>query len=252
MKTISKFLFFIALVSLSLSSCKKDDDGYSLNDVWRSIATVENSENESLFFFTSDNGRRMWTAATLIPQYKPKDGQRIIAYYTILSDGPGNGSYQHDVRLNDAYTILTKGIFNITPATQDSIGHDPVKVEEIWIGSDYLNITFTYRGNDQIHFINLVSDELIEYNDGKTHLEFRHNANSDAQTYSFSGIVSFDLKSLKKNGVESLPLVIHVLESEGSDKKTYELNYNFSAKATSNIETLFPVPVAEEFEGEFL
>ena len=247
MKTISRFLFFIALVSLSLSSCKKDNDGYSLNDVWRSIATVENTENESLFFFTSDNGRRMWTASSLISQYKPKDGQRIIAYYTILSDGPAGGSYQHDVMLRDAYEILTKGIFNITSATQDSIGHDPVKIEEIWIGSDYLNITFTYRGNDQIHFINLVSDASIQYNDGKTHLEFRHNANSDAPTYNFSGIVSFDLTSLKKSGIESLPLVIHVLESEGSDEKTYELNYNFSG--SSNAEKSFSL---EKTEGEIL
>ena len=246
MNTIHRFLF-VVLMSLLFVSCN-DDEGYSLGDVWRSMATVENPDDESYFFFTLDNGKRMWTAATSNPQYKPKDGQRIIADYTILSDGPESGSYQHDVKLLSAYKVLTKGIFDITPETQDSIGNDPVKVEDIWIGNDYLNVQFVYKGQNKAHFINLVSDALKQYDDGSTHLEFRHHANGDAPTYNSRGIVSFDLKSLQKDGVESLPLAIHVLESDESDEKIYELNYSFDG--SSDTERSFSV--GEELKGEHL
>ena len=246
MKTINRFLLVI-LVSLLFISCN-DNEGYSLNDVWRSIATIENPDDESYFFFTLDNGKRMWTATTSNPQYRPKDGQRIIADYTVLSDGPGDGSYQHDVKLISAYKILTKGIFDITPETQDSIGHDPIKVEDIWIGNDYLNILFVYRGQNKAHFINLVSDVEKQYDDEKIHLEFRHHANDDVPTYNLRGIVSFDLRSLQKDGVESLPLVIHVNDPDESDEKIYELNYTFNE--SSDIEKSFSL--GEELKGENL
>ena len=215
--------------SLLFISCN-NDNGYSLNNVWRSIATVENPDNSAYFYFTLDNGDRMRTIVTTNPQYKPDDGQRLIADYTILSDGPENGSYQHDVKLIGAYKVLTKGIFDITPDTQDSIGHDPVKIEDIWIGKDYLNVRFVYKGQDKTHLINLVSDELKSSDDGKIHLEFRHNANDDAPAYNIRGIASFDLKTLQTDDVESLPLVIHVREFDETDK-TYELNYNFSGSS---------------------
>ena len=75
MKRINSFLF-VALVSLLFVSCN-DDEGYSLGDVWRSMAIVENPDDESSFFFTLDNGKQMWTVSTSNPQYKPKDRQRI-------------------------------------------------------------------------------------------------------------------------------------------------------------------------------
>ena len=245
MKMINKFLF-VAVMSLLFISCN-DDEGYSLNDVWRSIATVENPDDEAHFFFTLDNGKRMWTVATSNPQYKPKDGQRIIADYTILSDGPADGSYQHDVKLISAYKILTKEIFGITPETQDSIGNDPVVIEDIWIGNDYLNVQFVYKGQNKTHMINLVSDQSKQYDD-KIHLEFRHNANDDAPTYNMRGIVSFNLRSLQEEGIESLPLAIHVRESsESDDEKVYELDYTFND--SSDTEKSFSL--GEELKGEF-
>ena len=238
MKTINRYLLLAMLAPLFFISCK-GDDGYSLGDIRRSIATIENPENGSFFFLILDNGDRIWAAATSNNQYKPKDGQRVIADYTVLSDGPSDGSYKYDVKLVSAYNILTKGIFDITSAAQDSIGYDPIKVEDIWIGSDYLNIEFVYAGYSGIHFINLVADDSKEYNDGKTHLEFRHNANGDPQSHNMWGIASFDLRSLKTTGVESLPLVIHVRELSSSEEELYELNYTFND--SSDTDKTFPL-----------
>ena len=230
METKKNLILIVVLTMPFFFSACNNDDGYSLSDVWVGIGTVENPENGSYFSFTLDNGIKMWTTASDIPSYRPESGQRLIAYYTIISDQPENGSYDHDIVLRDAYNVLTKGIFNVTPDTQDSIGYDPVKIEDIWIGNDYLNIRFGYNGHDKTHYINLVSDASKTYNDGKVHLEFRHNANNDAPSRGIRGYVSFDLKSLQNDHSDTVELVIHANEFDtpNDPKETsHELTYDF-------------------------
>ncbi|MDR3094741.1 MAG: NigD-like protein [Bacteroidales bacterium] len=229
MKT-KTILLMMVLTSVLLSSCK-DDDGYSLGKYWVNIATVENPKGQNYFMFTLDNGDRMWTAATGLWGYHPKDGQRIIANYTILSDKNAGSSYNHDVRLNGVHTVLTKDIFAVTPETQDSIGNDRVRIDDIWIGSDYLNVEFRFNGQNKVHCINLVSDALKGYDDGKIHLEFRHNANDDAATYSQWSIASFRLKPLQQEGVDRLTIVIHTSEYQHPDEQTYEVVYRFAGSS---------------------
>jgi len=246
MKTMKK-IFFLTLLLPLFVACDLDDDGYSLDNYWVDIATVQNPDNNPFFYFRLDNNDLMWTAATNLRYFRPKDGQRIIANYTILSSGPTSGSYNHDVKLNDVYEVLTKGIFSVASATQDSIGNDSIHLRNLWIGSDYLNIRFVYTGYDQIHYINLVSDASKVYTDGKTHLEFRHNANGDSPIYYKRGIVSFNLKSLQDGtSADSINLVIHVNEPNMVAEKTFELTYKFGAAAMSYRMTKLEFPEKEE------
>lgn len=223
---MKKYFLFLLLSVFTLTSC--DDDGYSLDKFWVSLATVENPNNEPYFFLHLDDGTILWIGATNYLNYRPATGQRVLADYTLLSDRPEGSNYDHDAKLNDAYNILTKGIVEVTPETQDSIGRDPIVVRDIWVGSDYLNIRFAYRGFNKRHMLNLVSDASKTYDDGKVHLEFRHNAFEDNTTRTLTGWVSFHLASLQENaGGNTLDLVIHVIESEGKEV-TYEQTYKFN------------------------
>lgn len=231
MKTLTKILL-LSLFLFVFVAC--DDDGYSLNDYRVSMATVENPDNRSSFFLRLDNGDLMWTLASNFRNYRPNDGQRVLANYTLLYDKRATGMYDFDVKLNDVYTVLTKGIFQITPETQDSIGNDSVDIEYIWVGSDYLNVQFVYPAYNRIHFINLVSDTSKVYTDGKIHLEFRHNANGDSPVYYRRGLVSFNLKSLQSDAVStSLDLVIHANVPYQTSEKTYTLTYKFGETTES-------------------
>jgi len=242
MKTIKK-TFFLALLLPLFVACDFDDDGYSLDNYWIDIATVENPDSSSFFYFRLDNNDIMWTAATNFRHFRPVDGQRIIANYTILSNGAASSSYNHDVKLNDVYKVLTKGIFPITTATADSIGNDSIHVKNMWIGSDFLNVQFVYTGYDKTHFINLVSDASKVYTDGKMHLEFRHNGNGDTPMYYRSGIVSFNLKSLQTGaGSDSINLVIYVNEPNMVADKKFELTYKFGNSAMSSQRNLVTFP----------
>jgi len=233
---MKKYLFLLfVLPALALVSCS-DDDGYSLDDFWVSLGTVENPDNDPFFFIHLDDGEIIWIGASNFYSYRPKTGQRILADYTLLNDQPENSDYDHDAKLNDAYNILTKGIFNVTPATQDSIGNDPIHIRDLWIGSDYLNIRFTYKAQGKRHMINLVNDTSKVYTDGKVHLQFRHNAFNDGQSLTPGGLASFDLSSLKKQPREgSLTLVIHSKDLDG-EEKTNEVTYKLDGSNHENKE----------------
>ena len=228
---MKKLFIGISLLFL-IMSCSDEVNSYENNHI--SIATVENPTLSSAFDFRLDNGDLMYTNTAGLLNYKPKDGQRIIANYSFIETTAGASSaIKKNVKLNDVYEILTKGIFNIKPAQQDSIGNDQIEIKSIWVGSDYLNVEFVYLGLSKMHYISLISDDTKTYTDGKVHLEFRHNANGDYPSSSKWGLASFDLKTLKANHnpTDSVKLIIHTKEYGNAVDKTYPLTYKFGVQS---------------------
>lgn len=211
-------------------SCNDNNEDYYKNSIWR-VGTVEN-ENLSKIFdikLDADSSIVKVVKSDYYNNYIPENGQRIYACYTTVDETTN----PTEVKLLNLYEMLTKEIFDITPETQDSIGNDPILINEIWMSNDYLNVKFSYISNGHItHFINLVADKEKNYNDNKVHLEFRHNANKDFTGYLGWGLASFNLKSLQNAGANSpIELAIHVNDGSQTDK-IYNLSYNFE-----NLET---------------
>ena len=228
---MKKFLIGILVVFL-ITSCNNNEVNSNDNN-WQAIATVENPTLSTTFNFRLDNGDLMHTYTTGLVNYKPKDDQRIIANYSFIeTNSAASSAIKNNVKLNDVYEILTKGIFKIKPAQQDSIGNDQIEIKSIWMGSDYLNVEFVYLGYNKNHYINLVSDDSKTYTDNKVHLEFRHNTNGDYPSSSKWGMASFDLKALKANHNpnDSVKLVIHTKEYGSTIDKTYPLTYKFGVQ----------------------
>lgn len=225
MKKAGLNLLLLMLLFLSFTSC--DDDGYSLGDLYVSLATVE-PLSENSYYLVLDNGKTMWDA-TGFP-YKPKSDQRVIAYYTILSDGKDGDKYNYYIKIRGIQEILTKKVIDLTEANQDSIGNDPVKISRYWIGDDYLNMEFSYdRSGNKTHYINLVNNTLEEADpEGRMKLEFRHNANEDPQRNRIDGIVAFDLRPYKTEGKDSVEFLIKVNDFDG--EKEYKIVYKFNTE----------------------
>lgn len=233
MKKILKQIPLLFFAVLFLIGCSDED--YSPDNYWVDIATVENQQQKSRFFLNLDDGSSLWTEESNFANYKPKDGQRVIAYYSVITDKRATGLYDYDVKLHDVYEVLTKDIFAMTPAKQDSIGNDSIYVSDMWIGSKYLNVEFYYYGWNKTHFINLVSDSEKTYTDGKVHLEFRHNANNDEPYHRRWGIVSFDISSLQSNTADSVELVIHVNMPNQVEDKLVELTYRYNNTESAGV-----------------
>lgn len=216
-------LMFISLLIVTYAC--SDSDGYSLNNFRVSIATVV-PEGHSRYSLTLDNGEKLWPAATQV-YYSPKIDQRVIVNYTLLSDKM-NG-YDHYIRVNDIWNVLTKPIIELTEEIADSIGNDPVKINGFWIGDNYLNASFAFNyGGVKPHAINMVQNMMVK--DGSKdilELEFRHNSYNSPNNRLFDGFAAFDLKPFRKEGIDSIPVHIKVKDWDGEQE--YKLMYKYNS-----------------------
>ena len=236
-----KKIFLLALIFPLLLSCSNDEA--EMNDSIVKLATVENPSQLTNFYLNLEDSTRLWVLNNDIKYYRPKDEQRVIVDYTILTEKPRGSTYDNDVKVNDIYEVLTKGIFPITASTQDSIGNDPIAITGLWVSGDFLNVEFVYPGYSKMHYITLASDASKTHTDGKVHLEFRHNANDDYPSFNISGIVCFNLKSIRKSGATSVDLVIHTTEFDYTTAdKTYNRTYKYGSSASAAPERNIRIP----------
>ena len=246
MKVLTSVLI-VALLIPAFYACNNDDDYYSLDDMWITIGNIEGDING--FVVVSDNGERLYPSVNMVPWYPVKNGDRLWVNYTILGDGEAGKDIDHYVRINFFEDILTKDILLLTPDNADSIGHDPVWVndqeEDIWIANNYLNIFFVYEGDPWIvHYINVVSDtENPTAPDGTPVLELRHNKNGDPNNENqLTGFVSINLKSLQEDGKDSVKFIIRAMGDDGNyslDKEfTYVYDPNTIADETVSLRTI--------------
>ncbi len=223
----------VLLVSLSC-----DDKSRSLGNFGIDIATVI-PEGDNAYSLLLDNGKRLWPAASAT-RYAPTPGQRVFLNYTILSEEMTG--YDHYVRVNDMWNILTKKAIELNAQNADSIGNDPVKANAMWVGGDYLNVSFMFNyGGMQPHAINLVDNQLEPGSDSKTiNLEFRHNAYYSHSSKLYEGFVCFDLRPLRVENADSVKLSIKVKEWTGN--KIYDVVYRYNQQ-TGTTRAEMPIPV---------
>jgi len=236
------FVFFIVL--LTVASCNKKDE-HSLGEFHIDIATVI-PMGESGYMLVLDNGKQLWPAATDV-FYLPTENRRVFVNYTTLSDE--QGGYDHYVKVNDIWDILTKKIIEQTPQNVDSIGDDPVTINEAWVGNDYLNIDFMFNyGGVRPHSINLVIDSLHpDVTPDTLELEFRHNAYGSLSPRLYEGFVCFDLKPLQRTDTDSVQLTIKAKEGNGAKIFNVVYRYNQAALQGKIAETPIPVVSSNEY-----
>ena len=234
MKKFNLYLLLFMLVFIpTLQSCD-NDDGYSLDNFAIAMATVKTDAGNSVYFVL-DNGETLWPAASLVPFRELEDGTRIIGNFTILSDAQ-NG-FDHFVRLNSYSKVLTKDIINLTEANKDSIGDDKVRITDMWVSDNYLNVEFDMNiPSVQKHRVNLVRNTMQNYTeDGYVHLEFRYNDMDDVTGYIARSIVSFRLGNSGPSNVNLQGLKVRINSAvNGETIIPIEYKTKVSTYATSN------------------
>lgn len=228
----------ILLVGILLITPSCDDNSRSLGNFRINIATVI-PEGENAYSLLLDNGKRLWPAAGNV-RYTPTYNQRVLLNYTILSEK--KGEFDHYIRVNEIWNILTKQAIELNAQNEDSIGNDPVKAKAIWVGGDYLNVSFLFNyGGVKPHAINLVENTLSsEASPDAVKLELRHNSYESTQTRLYEGFVCFDLKPFRVDDADQVKLSIKVKEWSG--ETTYDVIYKYNQPAEETSAQM-PIPV---------
>lgn len=244
MKNVLWIIVLWGILSLGITACS-NDDGYDKYR-YRNFGTVEaiDGDIEKGFDIRLDNGTWLSIENSRYVRFL-EDQDRILAVYRVHEElEPLNGDNRFLAVLNDYAKILSKPpvlqsfIDEDPEVREDSIGHDPIRVDEAWFGGKYLNIAFTVarRANtNEVHFINLVADDT-EAGDGTVHLYLRHNGYDDVPEPGAAGfvyttpIVSFDITGLIPEGENSVHITLHWEQYrssewretvEGSDSGTF-------------------------------
>lgn len=212
--------------SLIFISCNETDDYYSLNDIWISMGIIDKPIEGDSFVIYIDNGDTLVPVANDVPYFTVKDNQRVIVNYTIL-DEAGQSSKKYWVKINNLHDVLQKNVIELTETNSDSIGNDPVNIEDIWISKNFLNVEFHYLGGGKIHFINLTHQKgnVTELSQ-PIKLELRHNSHLDSLNYNLMGIVSFDLKNIKIPNQDSVSFEVKSTDYRGN-KHTFNGTFHY-------------------------
>jgi hypothetical protein len=219
---MKRLLFgFLLGFMVVLTGCL-DDDGYSLGDQWIGFGVLQDTDN---LWIKLDNGDILKTVTTEGAGYYNfqtrdglQEGDRIFVNFTILDDAESDttGHSTYFVQLNALEEILLKQIMDVTPENEDSIGSDPIVVQDVWVANHMINFKLKYWGKYQTHYINLVKqpgDFMAD--DQPLQLELRHNNNDDIKSIPYTAYVSFHLDSVLITGLDSVQFDVSSVDYDG-------------------------------------
>ncbi|MFA9389774.1 MAG: NigD-like C-terminal domain-containing protein [Prolixibacteraceae bacterium] len=202
------FILFI-LGSFLLNSCAKEDEYFSLNDVWLSLGMVKTDTNLGYDYVVfCDNQDTLLPISSDVPSFHAVNEQRVLINYSILGY-TGASQKKFYIKVNNLQEVLFKDIIELSTQNTDSLGHDSITILNLWVVNDLMNIEYQYQGGITKHFINLAytTNDSGELNQ-PIELEFRHNANNESAKVLFNGIVSFRLNALQLEGQDSINYVV--------------------------------------------
>ncbi|WP_159521823.1 NigD1/NigD2 family lipoprotein [Sunxiuqinia indica] len=217
----------VAILALLVFGCDlNDDEGYSLGNFWVGFGIID--VDGSGYTIKMDDGEELFPADGYYHWDEDEDSTRVLVNFTVLDEKLVDDEHEeYYVRVNSVQKILFKGIFDITEETEDSIGNDPVHVEDVWAANNMLTFELEYYGSGLTHYVNLVK-EPGEFTsaDEPIQLELRHNNNDDEPGYQMSAFVTFDLSELQLAGQDSVTYKI-TGKDYGGETYEYEGTYRY-------------------------
>ena len=220
---MKKLIFYLSVgfIFSFLASCDflndNKDHGYSRDNAWIGFGLIQKDTVAKAFTIDLDDGTILYPETNSDWYSDVTNHQRVLANYTIIGDNKGMLNVaQYDVKIYSLRNILYKGILNITPAMEDSIGNDPIHVKDHWMKDNMLNFELSYLGGSKIHYINLVREPGASAT-GPVILQLRHNNNKDPEMIRMSAVVTFDLSSLKVAGKDSVTFKVVSKDFNGDE-----------------------------------
>lgn len=129
-----------------------------------------------------------------------KAGDRVILNYAFTDErtnGQSSG-FERNIRVNSVYPVLCGELKILTPPqTVDDLKNDPIVFESVWMGRNYLNISFYIDTGNRQHTVGLIKSPSPYPGDTDAlYLLFRHDKNGDSDGYRKKVYASFDLSKL--------------------------------------------------------
>lgn len=210
----------LMLLPFLLFACNKDD-GYVYPSVQLEFLTAQSGADGRFKAVCNDAGENLPIEKDHTrTEIAPDTTARIVANYELLTDG----GTQKEVRI---YTLLPA----ISPIPLPSVRFpqgvkkDPVEVQSIWMGHDYLNMVLSLQAQNKTHRFHFVEDSVKQDESGKQqiYLTLYHDAGGDVEAYTKRAYLSVPLWQYAQKSKESV--LFFSLQTYDSGRETYCFDY---------------------------
>lgn len=177
-----------------------------MDDYLVEFATLFKEGNS--YRFQLDNGQTLVPAPESIEKINGNSGQRVLLNYT-----PLNGD---SIKIN-----FIKHIFTATIEHDDNpekLLSDPVKIESVWVGGDYLNLIMEIEHHNKPHSLKLIHNRVAS----STNLYLIHSRNNDPPGSPQITHASFLIGSLR-SGHDNPTIPFRLFINTYSGQRVFEL-----------------------------
>lgn len=188
---------FMILFLFTFLGCDKENE--RLEDYLVDFATVIKQGDN--YIFKLDNGTLLTPEVSV--SFNGSSGDRVILNWIPSDDNivkiKGISAIHIDAIQNEGYPNLYK--------------NDPVKIQSIWVGGDYLNMILEIEYHSVPHSIAILRDMDSQTTD----LYFAHSTNNDPKGYSQIMYASFLISSLRNaNNSDEMPFNLYINTNDGT------------------------------------
>lgn len=208
---MKRLLFFTTLITaFILTSCISDDESVQY---YGELGNLK-GENANKFEIHTDANNILRPQGMLPSYFKFEDGKRVLVQYSVasvISENEKSGTYS--VEVTSIRDLFEKELLTVDDVARDTLKKDPVNIRGAWMGKDYLNIDFSYRGTGQKefpHYIDLAFDPNRQDKEKHIVLDLMHNSNSDNYFNLYPVLMSVSLKELQIEGQDSVLIWLRV------------------------------------------
>jgi hypothetical protein len=150
-----------------------------------------------------------------------KTGERAIINYA-FTDGQSSG-FERNIKINSVYPVICGDLKILTAQEVDKLENDPIVFESVWMGRNYLNISFYIDVRDRQHAIGLVKSPSPYPGDiNALYLLFRHGRNGDRPGSRKKVYASFDLGNLMDDTDKRIIININPSNDRNQDIEVFQ------------------------------
>jgi len=170
------------------------------------------------YMFISDSGAKFITK-TLPEGYEFEVDQRVMISFTDFTKSEVD-DYDYFFEPVTVSEIPSKEIIFINDENKDTLGNDGVILNNAYVSGNFLNVDVSFGASGTImHYFNTsYNDELQSSYDTLT-LTYHHKDNDDMWLQTFSGFLSFDLRSIEENRPPR-PYVINLISTKPNGEES--------------------------------
>lgn len=186
-KLKNKFIYLLLLPWLA-AAC--GDDDYVYPEVITEMVCLKTDGTGTVRYLVTDEGTE-WS----VQPREGLDGLRTdTVYRTITMYAPTDTQEDH----REARIYSTQAVISPKPLpieAFDEVKTDPVELQSIWRGGDYLNLIVVAKAKDQAHSYHFVEDKLLRNANGPQtlHLTLYHDRNNDVEGFDRKAYLSVPL-----------------------------------------------------------